>query len=435
MGNIKFNGSDINTIKFNGSNITKIYKDGVLLWPEEISSGVFDENGVLLQSWEDTGMDPEQTYSANVSSPGKLRYWLLNASNAIKKSVVKIVLPESITKISSFWGELGLENAPQTAALINKFELVIPESVTTIEDYSLRGAIYNHNADTYNVNRLVTFGPNISELGLRSLMIQYVAPRCTCYFNYRGTKSQLSSIQYLMSACGQGAIGYTGTYVFHCTDGDISYNVSCFLSGTKITLSDGNTKNIEDITYSDKLKVWDFDSGEYGEADICWLTDYNLYNNHHYELTFDDGTVLKTTGTNSNHKVYNVDERYFKGVDKTEVGDKIFAESGIRTVVKKEYFDNENVLYYNLITSKKINCFANGILTSDRYGNLYPIDESMKYIKDGRNIRPYSEFETVGIEKYWYDHLRLGESSDTVDECLNYVCKCKVQMRPFIENS
>ena len=150
-------------------------------------------------------------------------------------------------------------------------------------------------------------------------------------------------------------------------------------------------------------------------------------NDHYYKLTFSDGTVLKTTGQNSNHKVYNVDERFFKGVNKTEIGDRIFSENGIVTVVDKEYIEEE-VEYYNLITTGTINCFAEGILTSDRYGNLYSIDENMAYIKEGVEIRPYSEFEAVGIKRYWYDTLRLGEVSGTVEQTKDYIMKLEYQM-------
>lgn len=153
-----------------------------------------------------------------------------------------------------------------------------------------------------------------------------------------------------------------------------------------------------------------------------------MRNYHYYKLTFSDGTVLKTTGQKSNHKIYNVDEQYFKGVNVTEIGDRIFTENGIVTVTNKEYFEEE-VLYYNLITSLNFCCFANGVLTSDRYGNIYPIDENMKFIKNDRPIRPYSEFEEANISRYWYDNLRLGENTETIEETQKYIDRLEGQMR------
>lgn len=207
----------------------------------------------------------------------------------------------------------------------------------------------------------------------------------------------------------------------------VTFPASCFLPDALISLADGTKKQIKDLTYDDKLLVWNFDEGKFDSAPICWLTRSGLMNDHYYKLTFSDGTILKTTGQNSNHKVYNVDERYFKGVNKTKIGDRIFSKNGIVTVVNKEYIEEE-VEYYNLITTRTINCFVEGILTSDRYGNLYPIDENMVYIKDGVKIRPYSEFEAIGIKRYWYDTLRLGEVSGTVNETKNYIDKLECQM-------
>lgn len=203
--------------------------------------------------------------------------------------------------------------------------------------------------------------------------------------------------------------------------------ISCFLIGTQITLADRTTKNVEDITYDDELLVWDFDNGEYSSSKPCWITKPGLKNYHYYELTFSDGTILRTTGKNSNHRIYNVDQQKFVAVSETVVGDRVFTESGIVSVVSNNRIEQE-IKYVNLITSKTFDCFANGVLTSDRYGNMYDIDSNMKFIKDDRVIRPYSEYENVGISQYWYDNLRLGEQRETVEKSKEYVEKCENQM-------
>ena len=214
-----------------------------------------------------------------------------------------------------------------------------------------------------------------------------------------------------------------------CTDGSVTVTQSCFLKGTDILLADNTTKKIEDLTYDDILKVWDFDEGQLGSAKVCWLTRPGLTSDHYYQLTFDNGTVLKTTGVNSNHRIFSVDQSKFTNVADAKVGDKVFSIDGTLTITDVQYVEEE-CEYYNVMTSGKINCFANGILTSDRYGNLYPIAD-MKYVKDGRSIRPYSEYETVGIDRYWYDNLRLGENTETVEKSKEYVWKCLGQMLPI----
>lgn len=215
-----------------------------------------------------------------------------------------------------------------------------------------------------------------------------------------------------------------------CTDGEIIITPSCFLKGTKILLADGSSKNVEDLTYSDSLKVWDFDNGCLGTANICWLTKPNLKNDHYYKLTFDNGTVLKTTGINSNHRIYSVDQNKFVNVSDSKIGDKVYSIDGVLTIENVEYIE-ETCEYWNVITSQKYNCFAERILTSDRYGNIYSIDSSMKYIKDDRIIRPYSDYEAVGISRYWYDNLRLGEVNETIEKTKEYIAKCEGQMLPL----
>ena len=222
------------------------------------------------------------------------------------------------------------------------------------------------------------------------------------------------------------------SFTVTCTDGSCTFAVSCILKGTDILLSDGTTKKIEDLTYDDMLKVWDFDEGQLGSAKVCWLIRSGLKNSHYYQLTFDNGTVLKTTGINSNHRIFSVDQNKFTNVCDAKVGDKVFSIDGTLTITDVKYVEEE-CEYYNVMTAGKINCFANGILTSDRYGNLYPIVD-MKYVKNGRSIRPYSEYETAGIDRYWYDNLRLGENTETVDKSKEYVWKCIGQMLPIPTN-
>ena len=202
----------------------------------------------------------------------------------------------------------------------------------------------------------------------------------------------------------------------------------CFLAGTQITLADGTTKAIENIEYTDELKVWNFDDGCYDTAYPMWISKPGTMERY-FIITLDDGTVLKVSGANSGHKIYNVDENKFEGCVSIEVGTHVYTESGIKEIVSKETI-NEPITYYNLMTYRHINCFAEGILTSMRYNSIYPFSEDMKFIKDGRELRPYSEFEAVGISRYWYDGLRLAEQTDSLERINAYVKRLEKKMLP-----
>lgn len=172
---------------------------------------------------------------------------------------------------------------------------------------------------------------------------------------------------------------------------------SCLIAGTLITLADGTKKPIEDITYDDNLLVWDFFNGCFASAKPRWIKvkqTAKVYN----KLTFDNGATLGLVGEGGSqgyHRIFNKQACCFThtGVPETPIGTITFAEDKSEPVLVRQELVNETVDYYNIITDKHFNIFANGILTSCRCSNLYKI-ENMKYVGD----RAMSDKE---IEEYF----------------------------------
>ena len=84
--------------------------------------------------------------------------------------------------------------------------------------------------------------------------------------------------------------------------------------------------------------------------------------------------------------------------------------------MKKFYSYFEKYNYYNgrynrpnIITNYHINLYAEGVLTSCRYSNLYEFSSDMKYITVEREIKSFSEFD---IPYEYYVGMRCGEQSD-----------------------
>jgi hypothetical protein len=75
--------------------------------------------------------------------------------------------------------------------------------------------------------------------------------------------------------------------------------VTCFTAGTKITMGDGNTKNIEKVLVDDLVETYNEFTGEIEQGKV------EKINKHLVEsiikLTFDDGNVINTT---SEHPFY-----------------------------------------------------------------------------------------------------------------------------------
>jgi len=78
---------------------------------------------------------------------------------------------------------------------------------------------------------------------------------------------------------------------------------------------------------------------------------------------------------------------------------------------------NEQVRYYNVITSHHMNLFANGILTSCRYNNIYPIVD-MKFVKEERKATPQEAYE---VDSRYYEGLRLAEQTIPAADTIAYI--------------
>lgn len=157
----------------------------------------------------------------------------------------------------------------------------------------------------------------------------------------------------------------------------------CIVEGTLITLADGTKKPIEQITYDDELLVWNFYEGKFDVAKPCWIKIPQVA--HEYNLCkFSNGAEVGFVGEGGNkgyHRIYNDEAKAFThtGVAETPIGTTTFAEDmSMPTLVEQEVVKKE-VKYYNIITDKHYNLFANGILTSCKLSNKYTI-ENMKYV-------------------------------------------------------
>ena len=158
----------------------------------------------------------------------------------------------------------------------------------------------------------------------------------------------------------------------------------CMIEGTQITLADGTTKAIEDITYDDELLVWNFYAGRFDKAKPTWIKvaevapRYNL-------VKFSNGSEVGFVGAGGEkgyHRIFNKEAgkfTYTGNLKETPNGTTTFAQDGtFPTVVSQEVVEKE-VKFYNVITDKHYNLFANGILTSCKLSNKYRI-EDMRYV-------------------------------------------------------
>ena len=195
----------------------------------------------------------------------------------------------------------------------------------------------------------------------------------------------------------------------------INGEVPCLAAGTLITMADGTRKPVEELLYSDKLRVWDFDTGSFAVAQPLWIKQKQTTDRYN-RLVFSDGTVLRTIG---NHRCLNKQAGAFTNfmTDETPVGTITVTDSGAEVTLVAQEVVEESVDYYNVITAQHCNLYADGILTSCRMNNLYPIS-GMQFQKVPRQLRDRADF--AGIDDRLIDGLRLREQPLPLEELIPY---------------
>ena len=194
----------------------------------------------------------------------------------------------------------------------------------------------------------------------------------------------------------------------------------CYVRGTMITMADMSRVAVENITYHDDILVWDFDLGEFASAKPIWIkkTQTAVVS---CLLTFSDDSELRIVGDSPKaHRIFNKEAGKFTygSMPETPIGTTTFNDQGEEiTLISKEWIVGE-VEFYNVMTDYHMNLFANSILTSMRYNNVYPITD-MKFVKDSRTLRTADDYPN--IEERLYRGFRLAEQTQSVEEIETHI--------------
>jgi hypothetical protein len=180
----------------------------------------------------------------------------------------------------------------------------------------------------------------------------------------------------------------------------------CLIEGTKIAMADGSEKNIEDITYEDELLVWNFDECHFDTAKPVWMVRPFTMEAHNL-VEFSDGTKLGTIAGIEGHCIFNAQRgafTYMNTADTPEGTDTFSVKGHTVSLIGTERI-SEETRFYNIMTYKHVNMFANGILTSSKLNNVYPI-KNMEFVKTPIDLRNRNEFN---VSDEMFEGLRLAE--------------------------
>lgn len=167
-------------------------------------------------------------------------------------------------------------------------------------------------------------------------------------------------------------------------------------------------KKLRDISYKDKLLVWNFDKGCFDLATPLFITKPQT-TTRYTMVWFSDGSSLRLVGADDTrrHRVFCLETGKFEYVGNgAKVGMTTYNDKGEFVKITKIEFINEKIEFMNIITNEHFNCFANGILTSCKLSNMYPI-KNMKYDKTNKTLNTRDMFED--ISDFYYKALRLAE--------------------------
>lgn len=194
----------------------------------------------------------------------------------------------------------------------------------------------------------------------------------------------------------------------------------CYVRGTMITMADMSKVSVENISYSDNILVWDFDNGEFASAKPLWIkkTQTSVLS---CLLTFSDDSELRIVGESPKaHRIFNKESGKFTygSMPETPIGTTTFNDKGEEiTLINKQWIFGE-VEFYNVITDYHMNLFANSILTSMRYNNIYPITD-MKFVKDDRTLRTADDYPN--IEERLFKGFRLSEQTQIIEDIETHI--------------
>lgn len=213
----------------------------------------------------------------------------------------------------------------------------------------------------------------------------------------------------------------SGKIVINKVTEDITITASassgCLIKGTKIKLGDGNEKNIEDISYTDLLLVWNYETGSYTYEYPIWIEKVKKTNKYR-KITFSDGSILKVFGE---HGVFAKSLNSFISVndeDNFKVGIKVAKLNDNNEIiyvnVNKIEIIYEDTEYYHVVSTRYYNVIANGFLTTDgtvMLSNLYQFGNNINWLNrdyDKLDLYSYDEFKDI-MPYYMYKGLRVEE--------------------------
>ena len=160
---------------------------------------------------------------------------------------------------------------------------------------------------------------------------------------------------------------------------------ACVAAGTKITMYNGEQKNVEDLEIGDVIRTFDHEKGEVSSAPVCFIWESKNAANA-FTLTF-EGDIKVTVI--EEHGFYDCKENKYVFINAENAKDYIGhlfynADTENCHALKGVEILHNCVDAYAIATKKHLNHLSNGMLsmcdgTFEKIANLFEYDDEMKY--------------------------------------------------------
>lgn len=194
----------------------------------------------------------------------------------------------------------------------------------------------------------------------------------------------------------------------------------CVAFDTPITLADGTTKKVQDVTFKDRILRFNHDTGKIDTSYCHWINKEEIAQKY-WLVKFSDGSEIKFIFP---HAMFSLDEMCYVQVmdaERFKVGTRVskqimvdgkFELTEVKVTSIEQIF--EEIHYCEVVTGQFYNCFANNLLISEPFTigfqNMYGFNDDMTYKSPVR--KQYLRGEYKGYlfsEEYIRDTLRITD--------------------------
>ncbi len=244
-------------------------------------------------------------------------------------------------------------------------------------------------------------------------------------------------------------------YCFNAGNGDVYYYrigyhcnkesaQTCVTPDTLVTLADGSQKRVDSLSGTEKLLVWNHETGKLDIAPVAYVVDHDgvVATREIIHLAFSNGKTVKIIGE---HVFFDATQKKYVAIDTNNadafVGHSFVALDVNGTEVEKVKLVSvertvEETLSYEVVSYKHLTCFTEGILSTSAYldsllnvfdvevGSLAYSIESVQKDIETYGLYTYADFEGLiseeAFELYNAQYLKIavGKGYITWDDIL-----------------